>query len=264
MENEIDKNRKADEERIAKFRLMDDDFLSLCFADNKEATTLLLKGFLGREDIEAKEVISQKEIKNPNGHSVRLDIFAVDADGKNYDIEIQKATRGASKQRARYNSSMLDSRMLAVGEEYNDLKDSYVIFITENDVLGHKKPIYTINRYIEETNELFCDGSHIIYVNGEYQDNESIIGRLIHDFNCTDADEMYNSELAKRVRYFKETEGGRREMCKLMEDLRNETKIEMATALLKMGKLSNEEISTVSGLTIEQIEELSKKHNQAS
>ena len=55
----------------------------------------------------------------------------------------------------------------------------------------------------------------------EYRDN-SDIGRLMHDFNCTNASDMYFDLLAEKTRYLKENPKGVNEMCKVMEDLRNE------------------------------------------
>ncbi len=68
----------------------------------------------------------------------------------------------------------------------------------------------------------FEDGAHILYVNGQYRD-DSEIGRLMHDFNCSNADDMYFELLAEKTRYLKENPRGVREMCKAMEDLRNES-----------------------------------------
>ena len=65
------------------------------------------------------------------------------------------------------------------------MDESYVIFITEKDVIGRGQAIYSVNRYFEDTKELFDDGNHIIYVNGAYKNDESPIGKLMHDFRCT-------------------------------------------------------------------------------
>jgi hypothetical protein len=75
---------------------------------------------------------------------------------------------------------------------------------------------------MEETNEMFDDGEHIIYVNGADKDASTALGKLMHDFFCTDPDDMHYKELADKVRYFKEDEKGVAVMCKVMEDMRNE------------------------------------------
>ena len=94
-----------------------------------------------------------------------------------------------------------------------------MIFITENDVMGDNLPLYHVDRVIRENGTSFEDGSHIIYVNGSYKNDENPVGKLMHDFGCRRASDMFYTELAKQVKYYKETEGGREIMCKAVDDL---------------------------------------------
>lgn len=48
---------------------------------------------------------------------------------------------------------------------------------------------------------------YIIYVNSQIKD-ETALGKLMHDFACTNAKDMYYEVLADRVHYFKEDEKG--------------------------------------------------------
>ena len=68
--------------------------------------------------------------------------------------------------------------------------------------------MYHIERTVQEAGTLFGDGSHIIYVNGNYKDDSDPFGKLIHDFRCTSAVDIFYQELANPVRHFKEMEGG--------------------------------------------------------
>ena len=95
-----------------------------------------------------------------------------------------------------------------------------MIFITENDVLQEGKALYHIERMIDGERP-FADGAHIIYVNGAFR-GDTLIGQLMHDFNCTDADDMKDPLLQSRARYFKETTEGVSSMCRMMEEMRNE------------------------------------------
>ena len=67
---------------------------------------------LGRDDLTVVRVVSQFELKNLQGRSARLDIYAVDNKGKQYDIEVQRSDEGGNPKRARYNSSLLDTNSL--------------------------------------------------------------------------------------------------------------------------------------------------------
>lgn len=235
---------------------MDDDFMSVVFNNNIEATQLVVDIILKNKNIKVKKVVSQKEYRSLRGRTIKLDIFAEDEKGLPIDIEIQRADKGAVPMRARFHSSMMDTEMLDKRDDFSKLKESFVIFITENDVLKKGFPIYHINRIVEETGEKFGDGSHIIYVNGKYSGPDEI-GKLMHDFRCTKAEEMKFDVLSDRVKYFKENEGGRGTMCKMIEDMRNEAigeeRKNIAISLLKIGKMSIEEISKVSNLTVEEV-----------
>ena len=136
-------------------------------------------------------------------------------------MEIQRAEKGASPHRTRYHSSVMDIENLDAGQEFEELPDTYTIFITEKDFYGKGEPIYVVERINLTTGQNFEDGEHIQYVNGEYRE-ESELGKLMHDFNCTEADDMIFGLMAERTRYLKENPEGVNEMCKAMEDMRNE------------------------------------------
>lgn len=112
------------------------------------------------------------------------------------------------------------------------------------------------------TGTRFEDGEHILYVNGAYRGN-SDLGKLMHDFSCTDADDMYFDLMAERTRYLKQNPKGVQEMCRIMEDMRNEVLLEereeIARAFIMMGELSYEKIAEGTKLTVEEIEKLAEK-----
>lgn len=137
--------------------------------------------------------------------------------------------------------------------------------------------IKAVDRENERFNEekehvLFEDGLHILYVNGEYRNVDTPVGRLMHDFHCTKSEDMYSKVLADEVKYLKETEGGRGRMCRILEEMCEEVeketaeRVEKETAervaketarsLLALGKFSYEDISQGTGLPLEVIEEL--------
>lgn len=111
------------------------------------------------------------------GRNITLDVDAMDENGEEIDVEVQGNSEGAHVRRARYHSSMVDSRMLKEGQAFRELKDSYVIFIYKHDKFRKGLPLYHVERYVGETNEQFRDGSHIIYVNGNYKGNDEIVER---------------------------------------------------------------------------------------
>lgn len=243
-----EQTHQQDLERLKSLRYMDDDFMTVCLADNFEGVELILRIVLGQKDITVKSVRTQEPMKNLQGRSATLDVHAIDSMKKEFDVEIQRKDAGAGAKRARHNSSLLDAHILKPGDDTEDIPDSYVIFITENDVMGKNQAIYHIQRYVEtnEGKELFGDGSHIIYVNGKYRGDDEI-GKLMHDFSCTNPEDMNYEALAKKAKYFKQDEKGVAQMCKIMEDMRNEAAREAtkenARRLLKLGKIKIDEVS---------------------
>ena len=263
--SDLDFERKhaEDLQRLRGFRLLDDDFMNKVFED-KACSEFLLQIILQRTDLRVQRVHGQHDIKNLQGRSVRLDILAVDESGRVYNIEVQRSDKGAGVKRARYNSSLIDANVTEPGDEYEKLNETYVIFITEHDVLDGSHPIYHIDRTVRETGALFGDESHILYVNAQIK-GDTALGQLMHDFSCTSAEEMHYQILADRVRYFKEDTEGVATMCKAMEDMRNQAareaaklnSVETARMLLTLGKLSYEEIAkSVRLLTVDEVKAL--------
>lgn len=245
-------------ERIKNFCLLDDDFMTACFQDNIEGTELVVQIIMDNKDLRVTDVKTQYTVKNIHGRSVRLDVYATDSKGKKYNIEVQRADKGAGARRARFNSALIDSREIPAGLDTEELSETYVIFITEQDVLGKGLPIYHVDRYIEETEEKFGDGAHIIYVNAEVK-NETPLGRLMADFACIDPENMHYSALANRVRYFKKDEKGVQTMCKAMEELIHEEKLEIVENLLELGDMTEEKIAKATGIPLETVLEIKQE-----
>ena len=244
---------------IERMRLMDDDFMSKCLENAPECIELMLRIIIGKKDLKVVKSQTEYPIKSLQGRGVRFDVFARDSEGREYDIEIQRSKYGAEPKRARYNSALMDANALKSSDNFGKLRDTYVIFITENDVMKHGKDAYSYQRREDDTGECLGDGTHIIYVNGATR-SATEIGKLVHDLLCRDAAKMYFDVLRKRVSQFKNSEEGRHYMCEAMEKIKAEGKREtmLATAkrLLANGKLMLKEIAQCTGLSLAQVKKL--------
>ena len=252
-----EKRHQEDLDRLRSFRPMDDTFMRGLFKENLPLAELVLRIITGKPDLILTKCETQADMKRVTGaRSICLDAYATDSAGKKYDIEVQRADNGADPHRARYHSSVMDVENLDEKQDYKELPDTYIIFITENDYYKAGEPVYTIQNMNLTLNRPFNDGAHILYVNGEYRD-DSEIGRLMHDFNCTSADEMNFELLAERTRYLKENPKGVSEMCKVMEDLRDESYAEGRAEGHAEGREEQAQMTAKNlyeqGLTIEQI-----------
>ena len=256
---QIDQKHQEDLQRLRGFRLLDDDFLTKCFEGDTASIELVLQIVLEKLDLKVLDVRTQVFVENLLNRSVRLDILATDSTGAKLNVEVQRSDKGAGRKRARYNSSMMDANLLKKGEDFDKLPETWVIFITENDVMGKGLPLYPIEWRFLETGKRFEDSSHILYVNGAYR-SDTPIGKLMHDFSCTDAADMYYGILADRVRFFKESKEGIEIMCRAMEDMRNQTlkegMINVAKKMLEDGTITLEKIAEFVGLSIDEVKKL--------
>ena len=252
---------------VENFRLMDDTFMSKCLEHAPECIELILQIILGKKDLKVVKSQTEYPIKSLQGRGVRFDVFARDSKGREYDIEIQRADKGAEPKRARYNSALMDANALKSGEDFGGLHDTYVIFITENDVMEDGQEVYVYDRTERKSGKRLGDGTHIIYVNGATR-SETEIGKLIHDLLCRDEAKMYFDLLRKRVSEFKNSEEGRQIMCKAVEEYaerraaeskaegKRETMLATAKRMLKDGILALKDIARYSGLSLAQVKKL--------
>ena len=259
-------------EEIKHFRLLDDDFFRACFQDDIEGAEFILRIIMDKPDLRVIKCNTQHDAKNLRGHSVILDVFAEDSEDRYYDIEVQRDDDQAIPKRARYHSSLMDAQLLPPSHDYSLLPHSYVIFITENDVLKKGLPIYHIERTILETGDLFDDFSHIVYVNSTYVD-DSALGKLMHDFRCTNPSEMEYAFLQEKTKLMEEiraegrAEGWEEGMEKGIEKGRAEV-LEEAQALIAQEKAAVEKAKTEAikgvlsmlrdGLSVEKIAEYTR------
>ena len=197
--------------------MMNNKFMNAMLDDNIPATQKMLRVIMKNDKIKVISVCVQNFIQNLFGHSAQLDILAEDENGRRFNVEIQRADEGAPAKRARFYSSSLDTVFLKAGHDYEELPETYVIFITENDVLQRNLPIYNIDRYIGQNMELFNDGSHIIYVNSKIQD-DTPLGKLMQDMYCTDPAKLNYKEFAPQMEFLKHSKEGEGEMRDLFEE----------------------------------------------
>lgn len=262
-------------QKIQKLRLIDDELMTIVFSGDKEATELLIRILLNRNDLKVTKSMTQEQKHNLFGRSVTLDIVAEDIFKTEYNIEIQRADKGAGARRIRYHQAMLDSHTLKKKTDFEELPNLYIIFILEHDIFNSGLPIYYVNKSLnaedEDGNNLpFDDGCNIMYVNGEYRGDDAL-GKLMHDFSTPNADEMNYNSLADKVRFYKQDETGVQMASKIVEEYGDERAaealkqglqqgikqgeqqkaIEDAKSLLADGKYTAEEISELLKISVE-------------
>ena len=262
-------------ERIKNLRLIDDELMTIVFNGDKEATELLIRILLNRNDLKVTKSMTQEQKHNLFGRSIKLDIVAEDIFKTEYNIEIQRADKGAGAKRIRYHQAMIDSHTLKKQEAFETLPNLYIIFILEHDMFGRNEPIYSVSKTLnikdeDGNNLLFDDGCNIMYINGEYRGDDAL-GKLMHDFSTPNADEMIYNSLADKVRFYKQDETGVRMTSRIVQEYGDERAaealkqgiqqgiqqgeqqkaIEDAKTLLADGKYTAEEISNLLHIPVE-------------
>ena len=211
-----------------------------------------------------------KQVKTNHfgSRNVTLDVLAKDNPGKNAVLRSSVPGRGRHKT-SRDHSARLTLIRYPKRPNIQGASASYVILINvEKDVLNGQEPIYHINRSIAETTEIFDDGAHIIYVNASYQNVETTLGRLIHDFMCSQSSDMLCEPIAKVTYKYKNTPEGVDYMCKAVEEYglkreiegilkgRQEGIIDSVIKFIKKGKLSYEEIADNFDMPVDEVRKL--------
>lgn len=244
---------------------MDDDYARIFFRDNIRDIQTVLRIIMGKPGLIVKSVTVQQKFSTADDfRSVIFDVYAVDSDGTQYDIEVQKESGGANPYRASFNSAMMTVKSLKKTEQHSELAkhQNVVIFITLHDVLKGKLPLYTTKRTCLETGKLFEDGTSIIYVNTAHKDYTTAIGRLIHDFRCSKPEEMYSEAFAETAGRIYKDKGGK--YMKSLDDIRDygraegraEGLMEAAKNLIRTGKLAFEDIAKACNMPLQQVQEL--------
>lgn len=123
-------------EKIKNYTIMNDIFMRNVFK-KKECVEYILQVIMDKRDLQVIDQILQKDYKNLQGRSAILDCVARDETKRQFNVEIQGEDEGASPKRARYHSGLLDMNTLNPGESFDNLPETYIIFITRNDILGY-------------------------------------------------------------------------------------------------------------------------------
>ena len=261
------RQRQEDLARLRGLRPIDDDFMRCIFRDNIPLVQFVLRIMTGINDLEITKLEIQKDIKRLVGaRSICFDAYGNDKKGRKYNLEIERSDQGSDVHRARYHSSVIDIENLDANQKFSELPETYTIFLTEKDKFGAGKAIYHIERVNLETNELFNDGEHILYVNGEFRD-DSDIGKLMHDFSCPNPADMNYKLMKDTTSYYKEDPKGVEVMCRAFEEVRDEardearvqTQIEMIRNLIDTLKISTKQAMELLKISSEDQQKISAK-----
>lgn len=205
-------------QQIKHLRLMDDVLMVKCFEDNPKYTELLL-GLIFKKS--AFRVDRVKVIWH--GSSVGLAILATDCGGRRYKIRVFRDDTADRKRKQGIELFQSEFSVSQTGIDQN-IAGYYAVYIIEHGAV--RKPIDRGGILLDGWNEHgpWGFGTSAFYVNCDRK-NKSPLGQLMYDFSCTNPSYMNYPLLADRVRYFKETRQGIRNLCEMLEQKKERTQI---------------------------------------
>ena len=158
----------------------------MCEEENCKGFLEMTLGF----PIEQVEVSKEKSIVyHPEYKGIRLDVYAKDENNTHYNVEMQVLKRAALGKRSRYYHSQIDMELLLKGKEYQDLPDTYVIFICDFDPFGKKRYCYTFMNCCLEDKELkLRDGSNSIFLSTKGENETEVSQELMNFLKFVSAD----------------------------------------------------------------------------
>ena len=210
---------------------------------------------------------------------VRLDVYLKDED-KVIDVEMQAQPQDALGKRIRYYEAMVDMDCLMKGDDYPELKESYVLFICKHDPFEEKKgkpfglPRYTFRNICQENNLVNLDDKSlkVIYNASAYEKEKDDKIRALLRFVQTNepGTDDFSNRLSEIVEELKENEQFKENYARMNlhdRDLIREAKreayaekaVEAATNLLRMKLGTLEQIAQAQGLPLDQVQELAEK-----
>ena len=185
----------------------------LTFKDNFMFAAVMLdeenaKGVVERAlgiHVDHVEVSYEKSIVyNPEYKGIRLDVYLKDDINRHFNVEMQVANTEIFR-RSRYYHSQIDMELLSTGFDYEQLPESYVIFICDFDPIGLGKYKYTRRQVIEEDLEYnFDDGSYTVFLSTVGTNEDEVSQDLVKFLKYVGAEieesnEDYSDEFVKRL-----------------------------------------------------------------
>jgi len=254
-------------EYVQKFNVFDDTFFEMV-AKDKDAVEDILRIILHDPELVVAQLIPQDSIKNLYGKSVRLDALCVTGDGRTINVEIQKSDNDSHAKRVRYNASCITANVSEPGENYENINDVYIVYISEFDVFHRKKRLYYVERSFSDNGEIISvdDGEHFIYVNAsndvKAEAEDTDVAELMAFFKNSKGQNDKFHRLTSRVYDLKNNESEVNAMCKLVEDYANEKLKRMICSLVCNGALSAEIGAEQLNVSMEEFHKLLKEYEQ--
>lgn len=149
----------------------------MCDENNcKKLLELVLEFPIAHVEVSKEKCI----VYHPEYKGIRMDVYARDENNTHYNVEMQAVMYAALGKRARYYHSQMDMDLLATGQDYSELPNTYIIFICDFDPFGQGKYRYTFRHQCQESpGTQLGDGSETIFLNTRGVNAEEVSPGLV-------------------------------------------------------------------------------------
>lgn len=155
-------------------------FLFAALLEDSEACKIILEIILGHKIPKVNVRTEHSILLSSDTHCVRLDVHASDEFDVNYNIEAQNPDKQNWAKRSRYYQAEMDVATLKPGSDYDELPESYVIFICTFDPFGRGLFCYTFKEVCCEDGEPLGDETVKIFLNTKGKNVGEVSDELIH------------------------------------------------------------------------------------
>ncbi len=155
-------------------------FLFAAALEQPEICRLVLEIILGCKMPEVKVHAEHSVLVSSDFRSVRFDVYASDKLQVAYDVEAQNENEGNLPKRSRYYQAEMDVSSLKPGEDFNELKPGYVIFICTFDPFGKGQYRYTFEERCLECDLALGDETRKIFLNTKGRNDAEVPAELVH------------------------------------------------------------------------------------
>lgn len=159
---------------------LSNSFLFAAALEDPEICQLVLEVILGCRVPKVKVHAEHSVLVSSDFRSVRLDIYAGDELRVNYNVEAQNENEGNLAKRSRYHQAEMDASSLKPGDDFNELRPGYVIFICAFDPFGKGLYRYTFEERCLECNIGLGDETRKIFLNTRGKNEDEVPAELIH------------------------------------------------------------------------------------
>lgn len=213
---------KEIKETAANLRIIDDALFRL-MGEKPGVCEEILRTLLDMPQLQVVKVSVQSVVQSFQ-REIILDALCVTQDGRYCNVEVQKGNSNDDIRRTRFHAAALTAKYTPKGTDFKNVPDVTIVYISEYDVLKNNQTVTHVTRCMKNDGSYIPvkDGEDIIFANtcvNDGSDKSELMQLMLNK------EAFYNEkfpQISNAINYFKETEGGQSEMCKIVEDYAKE------------------------------------------